>query len=467
VRLLRRKRLHDISLVMAALSAASLNGTSVAIGLVLFALGLGLQVWSKAALRRDKELCTKGPYALCRHPFYFGNALFDLGLCTMSGNWWLVVLYPFAFVVAYLPTIRSERATLIDIFGNCYQDYRRTTAAFFPPSVRVLRDWSVPLSWKCLLSECQVSRTIRYVSFPILILLAGRIWALQGGVLNATNLCLGSGVVALNLLSRVINIRYELGDRKRLRSRCVLLAPRHAIAVCGVLFLVVASDWEIDPEDILVVATMSFLLFGWVLLTSGIESCVQSWQSPARAFLQICSAGLVVFSLYRLEALWLSPLAVVVILSRGLWPAETYFGRAGPRMRLLTGIAASAIALGVVFHTGGSVQVDDLTSVEVALTTETKGTDLVLLLKDPDLRELIGTIRVDGEITAEELGRFEISQGQNSPLIIVAEDEDLSDIPSSMRGVLNVQRVIKVGIEDYYLLTTAVVPHGAARVRRL
>jgi hypothetical protein len=242
---------------MAMLSAASLNRASLVIGLALLAVGLGLQVWSKAVLRRDTQLCTKGPYSLCRHPFYLGNALLDLGICTMSGNWWLVALYPLAFVAAYLPTLRSEKEMLMNLFGDSYREYRRTTAAFFPPSARVLSEWSAPVSWRCLLSERQVSRTIRYVSFPVLVLLAGRIWVLQGGLFDAITLYLGSSVVALNLLSRIVQIRFERGNRDTFRSRCVLLAPRHAVVVCAILFLVVASDWEIDLDDLLVATTLS------------------------------------------------------------------------------------------------------------------------------------------------------------------------------------------------------------------
>lgn len=48
------------------------------------------------------------------------------------------------------------------------------------------------------------------------------------------------------------------------------MAPRHAVVVCAILFLVVALDWEIDLDDLLVATTLSLLLIGWDLLARAI-----------------------------------------------------------------------------------------------------------------------------------------------------------------------------------------------------
>jgi len=82
------------------LSALFVTQASIVLGLAVILPGIVLHVWSKATLRRKRELATRGPYALCRHPFYLGNALYDLGLCVLSGNWLLLLMYPLGFHVA-------------------------------------------------------------------------------------------------------------------------------------------------------------------------------------------------------------------------------------------------------------------------------------------------------------------------------------------------------------------------------
>ena len=87
--LFRRNHAHDLSLLLAVVCASHASKASLTLGAVLFGAGLLLTAWSKLALRRNAELATGGPYALCRHPFYLGNAMLDAGLCVMSGYVWL------------------------------------------------------------------------------------------------------------------------------------------------------------------------------------------------------------------------------------------------------------------------------------------------------------------------------------------------------------------------------------------
>lgn len=176
MRILKRSHLHDGSLILALLSAYWATPTSIYLGLGFVLAGLALQIWSKAILKRNRSLAADGPYALCRHPFYLGNALFDLGLCVMSGNWVLVALYPPAFYLAYGPVLRREEQRTRHHFRSAHREYCRTTPLFFPFSPRFLRDWRAPLSWKNLLIEKEVSRTIRHACYPVLVLLAAEFY---------------------------------------------------------------------------------------------------------------------------------------------------------------------------------------------------------------------------------------------------------------------------------------------------
>lgn len=99
---LRRHRVHDLALLFAVLGASHTTVMFITAGTVVFLMGYLLTIWSKLVLIRKKELATCGPYAICRHPFYTGNALLDLGLILISGNIWILLFYPFLFWMGYL-----------------------------------------------------------------------------------------------------------------------------------------------------------------------------------------------------------------------------------------------------------------------------------------------------------------------------------------------------------------------------
>src|ERR1700751_2952362 len=70
-----------------------------AIGLVLFALGLGFAVWARVHMGRtwgtpiskkeEPELVTSGPYRLVRHPIYSGILLAGVGTAVALSWMWL------------------------------------------------------------------------------------------------------------------------------------------------------------------------------------------------------------------------------------------------------------------------------------------------------------------------------------------------------------------------------------------
>src|SRR5262249_58134663 len=73
-----------------------------AVGLVLFALGLGFAIWARVHIGRnwgtpmtqkdEPELVTSGPYHLVRHPIYSGILAAGVGTA-VALNWlWLTVL---------------------------------------------------------------------------------------------------------------------------------------------------------------------------------------------------------------------------------------------------------------------------------------------------------------------------------------------------------------------------------------
>jgi len=79
-------------------------------GLPLLLAGTAIHLWAKGCLHQDREVTQSGPYRYVRHPFYFDNALIDMGLAVMSGWWLLQITLPLWWTAIYLPVMRSEEA---------------------------------------------------------------------------------------------------------------------------------------------------------------------------------------------------------------------------------------------------------------------------------------------------------------------------------------------------------------------
>jgi protein-S-isoprenylcysteine O-methyltransferase Ste14 len=111
-----------------------------AVGLVLFALGLGFAVWARVHIGRnwgvpmtqkdEPELVTSGPYRLVRHPIYSGLIAAGLGTAFALGWFWLV---PTALCGCYFvyAAIVEERF-LTKEFPDTYPQYKRSTRMLVP-----------------------------------------------------------------------------------------------------------------------------------------------------------------------------------------------------------------------------------------------------------------------------------------------------------------------------------------------
>lgn len=133
-RWLHRGNLRDIIIVLAVISSLFLptNWPAMYVGLAVLAVGTGLHVLVKGQLIREVALCTEGTYALARHPYYLANFIIDTGFCLLSGNIYLVAVYPFLFFWAYGPTFREEEAVLASIHGEKFHAYKERVPQVFP-----------------------------------------------------------------------------------------------------------------------------------------------------------------------------------------------------------------------------------------------------------------------------------------------------------------------------------------------
>ena len=110
------------------------------LGAAMCASGVGLAIWSRhvlgrswsntAALREGHALITHGPYAIIRHPIYFGVMLSVVGsilvLLEVRALVWLVD------AVVCFRKMEPEERTLRSTYPNEYADYERKVKRLLP-----------------------------------------------------------------------------------------------------------------------------------------------------------------------------------------------------------------------------------------------------------------------------------------------------------------------------------------------
>ncbi len=123
-----------------ALIAADPTRAGLIAGLGLMAAGEAVRLWGAAHLGRTArssrplatKLVTRGPYALTRHPLYWGNFALTTGFALASGAGlpWFPVLAAALFALLYGGHARREEAALAAAFPELWDVYRRRVPAW-------------------------------------------------------------------------------------------------------------------------------------------------------------------------------------------------------------------------------------------------------------------------------------------------------------------------------------------------
>ncbi len=170
---LTRSGLRDVVILLSAASAVFCTVATAEIGVAFFLLLLGsfVHFLSKGVLIRNEVLCTEGIYRIVRHPYYLANFLIDSSFCLISGNHYLVLLYPFLFFWSYGPTLRKEEGTLTEKHGASSVAFLLSTPPVFPDrrSVRHVRRLFAGFLLRRI-SGKEVARNIRFYAMALLIL---------------------------------------------------------------------------------------------------------------------------------------------------------------------------------------------------------------------------------------------------------------------------------------------------------
>jgi hypothetical protein len=146
--------------------------TMLGVAFALLAVGCLLHLLVKGQLIRNVALCTEGAYALVRHPYYLANYLVDSSFCLLSGNVYLLLLYPFLFFWAYGPTLRLEEAFLAAVHGDAFEAHRGTVPQVFPEASSFTRLGQLlrHFSWRRV-SAGEIKRLLRFPFIGTLIAL--------------------------------------------------------------------------------------------------------------------------------------------------------------------------------------------------------------------------------------------------------------------------------------------------------
>jgi protein-S-isoprenylcysteine O-methyltransferase Ste14 len=170
---LTRSGLRDAVILLSVSSAVFCTVTTAEISVAFFLLLLGsfVHFLSKGVLIRNEVLCTEGIYRIIRHPYYLANFLVDFSFCLMSGNHYLVLLYPFLFFWSYGPTLRKEEGTLTEKHGDSSVAYLLSTPPVFPDrrSIQHVRRLFAGFSLTRV-SGKEVARIVRFYAMALLIL---------------------------------------------------------------------------------------------------------------------------------------------------------------------------------------------------------------------------------------------------------------------------------------------------------
>jgi protein-S-isoprenylcysteine O-methyltransferase Ste14 len=81
--------------------------------------------------QKVNKLACSGPYAWVRHPQYLGFILIMFGLLLAWPALSTAIMFPIMTLI-YARLAQTEERTLIELFGQEYEFYRRATPAFLP-----------------------------------------------------------------------------------------------------------------------------------------------------------------------------------------------------------------------------------------------------------------------------------------------------------------------------------------------
>ncbi len=131
-----RRNLRNIIRLLSYISVIlfSVNNVEIVVAFLILGAGCIVHFITKGELIRNVVMCNNGIYGVVRHPYYMANYLIDVSFCLLSGNPYLVLVYPFLFFWVYGPTLRKEEKFLAATHNEPYIEYMLDVPQVFPDS---------------------------------------------------------------------------------------------------------------------------------------------------------------------------------------------------------------------------------------------------------------------------------------------------------------------------------------------
>jgi len=165
--LITRSNLRNLIRLLCYLSVIiyDISVTEIIISFCLLTIGCFVHYLTKGQLIRNVVMCNNGIYGIVRHPYYMANYIIDVSFCLLSGNPYLLLIYPFLFFWVYGSTLRKEEKFLVDTHNEPYIEYLLDVPQVFPDSyfATYLKDIFSGFSKKRI-SRNEVSRILRFWS---------------------------------------------------------------------------------------------------------------------------------------------------------------------------------------------------------------------------------------------------------------------------------------------------------------
>jgi protein-S-isoprenylcysteine O-methyltransferase Ste14 len=109
---------------------------SLSMGALVAALGLLIRAIASGHVDKNEDLAMTGPYAYVRNPLYLGSIVIAAGFAVASRDALIAILLLLAFVLIYVPTIRSEEQYLRNRFVE-FDAYAQSVPRLFPRTVHL------------------------------------------------------------------------------------------------------------------------------------------------------------------------------------------------------------------------------------------------------------------------------------------------------------------------------------------
>ncbi len=161
---------HLFALVMLAVCKPEIEWL-IAGTIVAFA-GEAVRMWSAGTIDKNAVLSRGGPYAYMRNPLYFGSFLMYLGFCIASGNFYVLIAYPFFFFPVYYATIFREEAFLREKFTDEFERFVREVPRFFP------RPFKSKGATTATFALSQMKHNREYEALIAIVIILGAMWAM-------------------------------------------------------------------------------------------------------------------------------------------------------------------------------------------------------------------------------------------------------------------------------------------------